>query len=211
MTASELGSDVHAVRDVAVVGASGAGTWSMLMPFPPPPFSVAEALNDLALVRAGDDAATADLGGPDAVLSLPRPWDPSTCPPVLRERVWRWVDQVATWLNHEHAWRSANLVPPCWPAHPHLARELPVLACLRHQAGQAFAPDLLEDWHRYALPHFLDRMTSHLGDSGCRTSHTDWPAAGRYDHFAAADAVTARLEAFQADTRSVPAGTESVP
>ena len=172
----------------------------ILLPFPRPPVAVAEALNDLAIVRSGDDDAIAELGGPAAVHGLPRPWDPTTCSIELREHLWEWLDEVAGWVNHEYAWRSTSLIPPCWPRHPHLARELAVLACLRAAAGESLAPDLIEDWHRYALPHFLDRMLSRLGDAGCRNGHTDWPAAGRYDHYTDDPAVTARLEAFYADT-----------
>lgn len=172
----------------------------ILLPFPAPPPAVAEALTDLAGVRVGDNDTIAELGGPEAVYSLPRPWDPATCPPTLREQVWEWVEEVAAWVNHEYAWRSTTLIPPCWPQHPHLARELPVLACLRHAAAEAFSPDLLEDWHRYTLPTFFERAGARLGDGGCRGGHTDWPGAGRYDHFIGEDAVTARLEAFYADT-----------
>ena len=170
----------------------------ILTPFPPPPPVVAEALTALAILRSGDEDAIADLGD---TTDLPRPWDPTTCPPEVRDHLWHWLDDVATWINHEYAWRPAQMIPPCWPAHPHLARELPVLACLRVAAGEALTADLMEDWHRYTLPHFLERMASRLGDSGCRGGqHSDWPAAARHDHYAGDEAAIQRLDSFYADT-----------
>jgi len=171
----------------------------MVLPFPTPPAAISEALNDLAIVRSGDEDAIAELGVSDPA-SLPRPWDPPTCPVELRQELWEWLEDVAAWVNHEYAWRSTALIPPCWPKHPHLVRELAVLACLRASTAEALTADPLEDWHRYALPHFQERMTSRLGDGGCRNGHTDWPAAGRYDHYSGDEAAGSRLEAFYADT-----------
>jgi hypothetical protein len=171
----------------------------MLLPFPAPTTGISEALNDLAILASGDQEAIAELGVTDPA-GLPRPWDPTTCPDELRQELWEWLDQVATWINHEYAWRSTSLIPPCWPRHPHLVAELAVLACLRATAADATSPDQLEDWHRYALPHFQERMTARLGDSGCRNGHTDWPAAGRFDHFTGHQAAAQRQHTFDLDT-----------
>jgi hypothetical protein len=147
-------------------------------PFPTPPADVLRALHLLAVVRRGDPHEMAQAGN---LHNLPRPWEPATCPDELREAVWDWCDAVAAWINHDSTWRPTQLIPSCWPRHPHIARELAVIAVQRWHAEQATSPDPTEDWHRYTLPMFLDRMTSRLGEVSCRTGqHTDWPAAARY-------------------------------
>lgn len=101
-------------------------------------------------------AEIADLGPLD---QLPRPWDPATITnPALRIEVWRWLDDVVGWINQEYVWETSDLIPPCWPAHPHLVHEIGVLADQRRRAGMAFTSDTLEEWHRYSLPAFLERM-----------------------------------------------------
>lgn len=163
--------------------------------FPKAPALVRHALNTLAIVRGGDADAIAELGDID---ELPRPWDPATCPSELRQQLWLWCDDVASWLNQEYSWRPTSLIPACWPQHPHIANELPVLACLRDAADSA-GPELLEEWHRHALPLFLDRLAGRLGESTCRTGkHQDWPAASRYDAFISG--AVARQDLFHADT-----------
>ncbi len=169
----------------------------MSWPFPPAPPQVRQALVTLAIVRSGDPEAIAELGD---IEDLPRPWDPPTCPDELRQQLWLWCDDVALWLNRTYAWRPAALIPGCWPRHPHLTHELPVLACLREQADST-GPELLEEWHRHALPLFLDRLGARLGESTCRVGkHQDWPAAARYDHSTQPAAVTERHDLIHADT-----------
>lgn len=177
----------------------------MLARFPEPPGSVQIALDQLAVLRRGDpkeiDAAGQDLS------DLPRPWDPSTCPARLRAATWAWCDDVANWINHEFAWRPNLMIPACWPRHPHIARELPVLACQRWSAEQATGYDLIDDWHRYALPLFLERMFSRLGEGNCRSGgkHDDWPAESRHTKYAATAETDARLGVFRADTQALTA------
>lgn len=174
--------------------------------FPPPPELVAHQLDRLRALHAGDPAAVAALRpGED----LARPWDPATCKPQLRAAVWWWCDDVVAWLNHDYAWRPVHLIPACWTAHPHIAHELPVLACLRVEAEAATHPEQLETWHRDTLPQFLDRMSARLGESGCRTgTHTDWPAAARHDTYHREDAIADRQHAVYEDTH--PSDTHDV-
>jgi hypothetical protein len=170
--------------------------------FPAPPVAVQQSLALLDLVAAGDDAVLIELGD---VTGLPRPWLPVTCSPVLRAQLWAWCEQVVTWINHDYAWRPASMIPSCWPEHPHLAHELPALACLRASAEQALTPDPLEDWHRYALPAFLERAAARLGESSCRTGkHVEWPGAARYDTDTSDQARARRRAAFAADTGRPP-------
>jgi hypothetical protein len=93
------------------------------------------------------------------------------------------------------------MIPGCWPEHPHLAQEIPVLACQRAAAEAAYTPDLLEEWHRYTLTTFLDRAVSRLGESSCRTGkHIDWPAGPRFDAHTSDEARTDRYRRFATDT-----------
>lgn len=58
----------------------------------------------------------------------------------------------------QYVWETSDLIPPCWPSHPHLVHELGVVVDQRRRAGMAFTSDSLLDWHRYCLPSFIDRM-----------------------------------------------------
>ncbi len=165
--------------------------------FPEPPHTVLAALLDLAIARDGTEEDKAQLGDPN---DLARPWDPPTCAPTLRRHLWYWLDDVAAWINHDHTWRPEAAIPACWPAHPHLARELAILAGTRAAAAQALTPDPLEVWYRHALPGFLDRMATHLA-TGCTPGrHTPWPAAARHRDYTTAETTDQRRRAFADDT-----------
>lgn len=166
--------------------------------FPPPPPVIRHVLHTLATLRSGDKDAIDKVG---STAGLWRPWIASSVPAEFREKLWLWCDDVAGWLNGGYAWRPINLIPSCWPRHPHLAQELPVLACLRTFAEDATGPELLEDWHRQALPTFFERLTVRLGESTCRTGqHQDWPAASRYAAYTSKEAIAERRELFHLDT-----------
>ena len=167
-------------------------------PFPTPPTLVGHVLTQLRIVRSGDKEAIAELGDVDQIA---RPWLPATCGDQLRHHIWLWCDDIAAWLNRQYTWRTATLIPHCWPQHPHLAQELPVLACQRLIAEDSAGPDLLEDWQRHTLPQFLDRMAARLGESPRRTGrHIDWPAAARYDASQSETSVAARQDCYYLDT-----------
>ena len=95
------------------------------------------------------------------------------------------------------------MIPSCWPAHPHIAHELAVVASLRYDAGFDPSPNNLEEWHRHALPAFMDRMAARLGSNGCPPGkHNDWPGASRHKDYQSPVAVQRRREAFEADNTS---------
>ena len=166
--------------------------------FPRPPAPIREALHTLAVLRSGDKEQIEQLGD---VTDAPRPWHPASCDEELRIHLWHWSDQVAAWINRDYVWRPTGMIPGCWPRHPHLANELPGLACQRLTAEGAYGPELLEEWHRYTLPMFLDRGAARTGDGGCRSGkHTDWPAASRYDADTDPAAAAERQQQFRADT-----------
>lgn len=169
----------------------------IVAPFPSPPDPVLEALTILAVLRSGDQKRIGELGDRK---NPPRPWAPASCQGELRAHVWRWCDEIASWINREYIWRPTGMVPSCWPWHPHIAHELPVLGCLRLDAEDAHSPELLEDWHRSVLPLFLDRIATRLGEGGCRSGkHADWPAASRYQADCDPVAVAERQQQFATD------------
>lgn len=154
-------------------------------PFPAPSALIIGALDDLRLAAESPRTTRDELR---AVAELPRPWDPPTCPPTLRQYLWRWLDDVVGWINREHAWRVDRLVPLCWMEHPHIAHEVATVACQRFFAMYAVTPDALEDWHRYSLPMFLDRIAQRIGATGCPPGrHQASPAESRTVLYASAD------------------------
>jgi hypothetical protein len=90
------------------------------------------------------------------------------------------VDEVVGWINEDYTWGVDRLIPVCWLDHPHIVHELATVACLRWIAGVAAHPGLLEEWHRTALPQFLDRICLRIGPTGCPPGrHQPQPGAGR--------------------------------
>jgi hypothetical protein len=169
--------------------------------FPAPPRLVARAYAKLQVLLTGTEEHIRELGPPEL---LERPWDPNRCGPATRRQLWDWLDEVAAWVNHEYGWGVDRLIPPCWPAHPPIAHELAVLADQRYTAGQAFHGGGLEEWHRYGLPLFLERMTTRLGPR-CVTRHDEWPAASRYHAFTSPPATSECADRFDADAAAITA------
>jgi hypothetical protein len=164
--------------------------------FPAPGRSVRLAYRELDLAASGAQDRLAPVG---EIQVLPRPWDPPTCQaPHLRKELWIWLDAVVTWLNVEYVWDVADTVPGCWPLHPHLVHEIAVLADQRRQAGEALTSDGLEEWHRYSLPAFVERMKARLR-SHCEDDHQPWPARGRHHRHEAEPSRRRRTNACQAD------------
>ncbi|RYV50995.1 hypothetical protein [Pengzhenrongella frigida] len=144
---------------------------------------------------------------------LARPWDPATCvDPQLRAELWQWLEQVVAWLNHEYAWDADAMIPTCWPRHPHLVHDLAVIADLRRRSGLALTADALEEWHRYALPSFVDRMRQRLRQHCQDGGHQPWPAQGRHTRHQSEDSRQDRATTYGADigTFVEPRGTANV-
>lgn len=178
---------------------------AIALAFPQPDRLIRHAFGQLRVARLGtDDEKRKQIGDIDPA-DLPRPWDPATCPPMLRKQVWVWLDQVAAWINHEYPWQYNRFIPACWPAHPHIAHELGVVAALRYGAGLALTANALDDWHRHTLPEFLDRMATRLGTNPCIPGkHNDWPAVTRFKDFESATALGRRERAINNDQRYSP-------
>ena len=170
-------------------------------PFPRPGRLLEHAYWELAIAANGTPEQVKALGD---LRRLPRPWDPPTCThPDLRLELWVWLDDVVTWVNHEYVWDTEAFIPSCWPEHPHLVHDLAVLADQRRRAGTANTSDALEDWHRYALPAFLDRMTARL-KSHCESGHQPWPSTGRHARHSSDPHRRRRISAFKQDAHPLP-------
>lgn len=189
------------------VGMAGPGTAAspspatvtptpMVRRFPPVGARLRLAIRELHIAATGTADQVKALGDLSA---LPRPWDPPTCSnPELREELWAWLDDVVTWLNTEYTWDAAGVVPSCWPRHPHLVHDLAVLADQRRRAGAALTSDPLEEWHRYALPGFLDRARTRLREH-CDNGHDSWPGTGRHARHTSQGARDTRAGAYAQD------------
>ena len=74
------------------------------------------------------------------------------------------LEAVVTWLNHEYVWDAAGVIPAV------LATALPPGAqdrgsgspLVRRCAGLGLTSDALEEWHRYSLSLFTERMRIRL-------------------------------------------------
>ncbi len=159
---------------------------------PPAPRMVRAAGQQLQIARTGTREQVKALGALD---KLPRPWLPHTCHPRLLQALLLWLDDVASWLNHDYSWRVARPIPDCWPEHPHIVHELAVLAWLRLVAEESLEVGPIEEWHRYALPAFFNRLAERLG-TGCATRHDTWPGRPRHTAYHGDDAVDARQGAI---------------
>lgn len=172
----------------------------MVLPFPTPGSRVRLAYHELNLVINGTNEHKKALG---PVSDLPRPWEPETCQdPDLRHEVWTWLENVVTWLNHEYAWDVAPLIPSCWPHHPHIIHEVAVVADQRRRATLGVTSDPLEEWHRYCLPTFIDRMRGRLKDH-CNDAHKPWPSRGRCTRQSSEESFEERENVYAADLEAI--------
>jgi hypothetical protein len=85
---------------------------------------------------------------------------------------------ISRWLP-AYALRNRDGHSCVLAAAPHLVHEIVVLADQRRRAGHALTRDVLEEWHRYSLPAFIERMGSRLRGH-CEDGYQPWPAQGRY-------------------------------
>ncbi|MGV1009943.1 MAG: hypothetical protein ACOYBY_15235 [Dermatophilaceae bacterium] len=174
---------------------------AMIQGFPAPGRRVEHAYRELDIALYGTTDEKKVLGSPRV---LPRPWDPPTClDPELREQLWEWLDRVVAWLNREYVWDVAGMIPACWPRHPHLVHEVAVLADLRRRAGHALTGDAMEEWHRYALPAFTERMRQRMKAHCEDKEHQPWPAHGRHTRHLTTNSAAMREQVFQADVATL--------
>ena len=168
----------------------------MLRPFPEPGRGLIECYRELDLALNGTKEQQKAIGN---LRMLPRPWEPSSVRhPHLRHELWVWLEAVVAWHNIEYVWDVSMVIPSCWPQHPHLVHEIAVLTDQRHRAGLSLTSDHLEEWHRYALPAFTERMRART-KAHCEDGHQEWPARSRFARHLADEAVNQRREQFTHD------------
>lgn len=173
---------------------------SIVLAFPRPGRLVEHAYWELQIAASGSPEQVRALGD---LRRLPRPWDPPTCThPDLRLEIWLWLDAVVSWINHEYTWDPAPFIPNCWAEHPHLVHDLAVLADQRRRAGMANTSDALEDWHRYALPAFHDRLKERLRNH-CDSGHQPWPSIGRHVRHSSDPHRRRRILIYSQDSTSI--------
>ncbi len=130
---------------------------------------------------------------------LPRPWDPATCTdPQLRHELWQWLDDFATWVNQQCLWDPGDLIPPCWPLHPHLVHELAVVAVQRRQASRTANAGALEHWQTHTLPTFLTRSHARLKQH-CTAEHRVTPGTTAHNRHQSTSEVRVRRTRFEDD------------
>lgn len=179
---------------------------SIVLAFPRPGRLVEHAYWELQIAASGSPEQVRALGD---LRRLPRPWDPPTCThPDLRLEIWLWLDAVVSWINHEYTWDPASFIPECWVEHPHVVHDLAVLADQRRRAGMASTSDALEDWQRYALPAFHDRLKERLRNH-CDNGHQPWPSIGRHVRHSSDPHHGRRTRVYSRDVDSV--RTEQAP
>lgn len=186
------------MSDEASIPAPNRPPRAMISAFPRSGRRVEHAYAELDLAADGGTLQQRNALGDPRLLA--RPWDPATCvDPQLRAEIWQWLEQVVTWLNHEYVWEADVMIPSCWPRHPHLVHELAVVADLRRRAGLALTADVLEEWHRYALPAFIDRMRQRVHQHCQDGGHQPWPGLGRHTRHVADEASNVRAETYRSD------------
>lgn len=136
-----------------------------------------------------------------------RPWDPATLGTTTeRMELWRWLEEVVRWFNHEYAWDTSQVIPDCWPEHPHLVHEIAVMADARRRAGEAYNSGPLEEWHRICVPWFLGRMHDSIRGH-CEERHQAWPARARYARHASQPSFDCRHLRVMEDVEAVGFGS----
>lgn len=148
----------------------------LVLPFPQPGHQIRRLYRHWWTVENGTDLER------DRIKDRPagRPWDPATLGTSgERLELWRWLEEVVRWFNHEYAWDTSQVIPDCWPEHPHLVHEIAVMADVRRRAGSAPNSGALEEWHRVCVPWFLGRMRDSIR-AHCEERHQAWPARARY-------------------------------
>jgi hypothetical protein len=174
----------------------------LVLPFPAPDgVELKKAYRNLYLSANGTEADKKRIGNP---ANLPRPWDPASCiNPRLRRELWTWLEDFVIWFNHEYVWdHNAGMIPACWPQHPHLVHEIAVLADQRRRAGLDPTSSALEEWHRFGIPGFLERLKTRTKNS-CDEHHATWPAEARYARGAGQAAAAGRAPLFGADAATL--------
>ena len=85
-----------------------------------------------------------------------------------------------------------------------------MLADQRRRAGTALTSYPFEEWHRYGLPGFIDRMRARIKDH-CEEGHQRWPASSRYARHTSDPASRDRSNIYSSDLKTtLRRGTDAI-
>lgn len=171
----------------------------LVLPFPEPGHVIRRLYRHWWTVENGTELER------DRIKDRPagRPWDPATLGTNgERLELWRWLEEVVRWFNHEYAWDTSQVIPDCWPEHPHLVHEIAVMADARRRAGSTPNSGALEEWHRVCVPWFLGRMRDSI-KTHCEERHQAWPARARYARYVSHEGVDHRHLRTMEDVEAV--------
>lgn len=189
-SATAYAGDAHGVTTRGETDICG-----LVAPLPAPGELLTAVLTAWELIDDGHQPYSVDL---------PRPWDPATCTDLpLRRELWEWLDQFVQWVNQQCLWDPGDLIPPCWPRHPHLVHEIAVLAVQRRQASRTPTAWALEEWQTHALPTFLTRSHTRLRRH-CDTDHQATPATTAHTRHQSLPEAKARQAKFEGDLATKP-------
>ena len=171
-----------------------------LTEFPEVTPRMAKVFSQLHMLAIGGHAADEIFGAGEII---PRLWDlTSIHDPDLRFDTWKWLEAFACWFNTQHTWYSHDQIPPCWPEHPHLIRDIATLADQRRTAGEAPTSTPLDEWHRYTTPNFLERTRA--ARQGCENNHVPWPGKPAHTRHITEVNATKRHNSIAADVATLP-------
>ncbi len=174
-----------------------ASAHALVVPFPAPGMLLTAVLTEWELIDDGQQPYS---------ITLARPWDPATCTdPPLRAELWVWLDQFVSWVNQQCLWDPGDLIPPCWPSHPHFVHEIAVLAVQRRQASRTLTASALHQWQTHTLPAFLIRSQTRLRRH-CDGDHQATPAGTAHTRHQSVPETGARQVAFESDLARESAG-----
>lgn len=181
-------------------------TASRMTEFPDVTPRMAKVFTQLRILAIGGRNAE-DLRSDGEI--IPRLWDiTSIHDPDLRFDTWKWLEAFVYWFNTQHTWYSHDQIPPCWPEHHHLVREIATLADQRRTAGEAPTSTPLDEWHRYTIPNFLERTRT--ARQGCENDHVPWPGKPAHTRHTSEANTTKRHNNINADIATLPCSVTSL-
>jgi hypothetical protein len=114
-----------------------------------------------------------------------RPWTAADLDTAERTAHLDLLLQWADYLNTTYTWTDDHLIPPCWPVHPGLERELTTLYWTYYEAFETehSTPAAAQIWHDRYLPGFHTRLATWTTPECRQGKHQPRPAADLLHHY----------------------------